>query len=63
MSPPTNYIIAAFMRDFQRSYPYGVSEKKFYNKIRTVMKKDPELSLGQAVTLVQATIGSYNNPH
>jgi len=56
-------MIRNFMRDNQRVYPYGMSESDFNRAIWRVMRKDPELTLSQAVTLVQATHGSFNNPH
>jgi len=63
MPSVTKYMIRNFMRDNQRAYPYGMSESDFNRAIWRVMRKDPELTLSQAVTLVQATHGSFNNPH
>ena len=58
----SNYQIAGFMSHYERSYPYGVSPNVFYGKVRTAMKQK-DMTLSQAVTFVQATIGSHNNPH
>ena len=59
----SNFEIADFMRLNKRSYPYGMSDKQFFQKVRNAMIRDEDLTLSAAVTLVQASKGSYNNPH
>ena len=62
----SNFEIASYMRQNQRSYPYGITDgekNQFFQKVRNVMKRDPDLTLSAAITLVQAKSGSYNNPH
>lgn len=59
----SNFEISDFMRTNKRSYPYGLSANEFCQKVRNVMKRDADLTLSAAVTLVQAKAGSNNNPH
>lgn len=59
----SNFEIADYMRQNKRSYPYGMSDKQFFQKVRNVMIRDSDLTLSAAITLVQAKAGTYNNPH
>lgn len=59
----SNFEIASYMRQNQRSYPYGMSENRFFQKVRNAMKRDKDLTLSAAITLCQASSGTYNNPH
>jgi len=62
----SNFEIADFMRTNQRSFPFGFDshdKKQFYQKVRNFMFRDKDLTLSAAITLAQASTGSYNNPH
>lgn len=59
----TKHMIADFMHRQSRPYPQGVSISSFNRKVMSLMRNDVDLTLSAAITIVQASAGSFNNPH